>query len=70
MLTGRYPYPVAGQMGEVLKHIAETAPTPPSRNWTSASGVTKRLGKRLRVGECPIDDEVQTIVLRTLAKGA
>ena len=68
ILTGHYPYPVAGQMAEVLKHIAETPPTPPSRSWKSESGVTRRTTGRLRPGECPIDDEVQTIVLRTLAK--
>ena len=68
MLTGHYPYPVAGQMAEVLKHIAETPPTPPSRSWKSDSGITRRTTKRLRPGQCPIDDEVQTIVLRTLAK--
>ncbi len=68
MLTGHYPYPVAGQMAEVLRHIAETPPTPPSRSWKSESGVTKRDTKRLRPGVCPIDDEVQTIVLHTLAK--
>ena len=68
MLTGHYPYPVVGQMAEVLKHIVESPPTPPSRSWKSDSGVTKRSSKRLRAGACPIDDEVQTIVLRTLAK--
>ena len=68
MLTGHYPYPVAGQMAEVLKHIAETPPTPPSRSWKSDSGVTQCAHRRIRPGQCPIDDEVQTIVLRTLAK--
>ena len=68
MLTGCYPYPVAGNMADVLKHIAETPPTPPSRSWKSDSGLTRRTRKRIRPGQCPIDDEVQTIVLRTLAK--
>lgn len=68
MLTGQYPYPVAGQMADVLKHIAETPPTPPSRSWKRDRGVTERTTKRVRAGACPIDDEVQTIVLRTLAK--
>ena len=36
--------------------------------WAWRSVVTKRSSKRLRPGQCPIDDEVQTIVLRTLAK--
>jgi serine/threonine protein kinase len=68
LLTGHYPYPVAGQMADVLKHIAKTPPTPPSHAWSGDSGVTERLAKRLRPGQCPIDDEVQTIVLRALAK--
>jgi serine/threonine protein kinase len=68
ILTGQHPYPVAGQMADVLKHIAETPPTPPSRSWKRDSGVAKRSTRRLRAGDCPIDDEVQTIVLKTLAK--
>jgi len=31
LLTGHFPYPVIGQMADVLKHIAETPPTPPTR---------------------------------------
>ncbi|MCH8853352.1 MAG: protein kinase, partial [Planctomycetes bacterium] len=67
-LTGHYPYPVAGNVAEVLKHIAETPPTPPSRQWTPDSGVTKRSSRHLRAGKCPIDDELQTVILKTLAK--
>ena len=68
MLTGHYPYPVAGQMAEMLKNIAETPPTPPSRQWTADSGVTRRTSKHLRAGKCPIDDDLQTVVLKTLSK--
>ncbi|MCH8881673.1 MAG: protein kinase [Planctomycetes bacterium] len=68
ILTGHYPYPVVGQMADVLKHIAETPPTPPSSRWTPDSGVTKRSSKHLRAGKCPIDDELQTVILKTLAK--
>ena len=68
LLTGQYPYPVVGQMAEVLRHIAETPPTPPVRQWKRESGVTARTRKRLRLGECPIDDELQTIILKTLSK--
>ena len=64
ILTGHYPYPVAGQMADVLKHIAETPPTPPSSQWTPESGVTKRSSKHLRPGKCPIDDDLQTVVLK------
>ncbi len=68
ILTGQYPYPVAGHIADVLKHIAETPPTPPSRQWKRESGVTAATARRIRSGKCPIDNEVQTIVLRSLAK--
>ncbi len=68
LLTGRFPYPVAGNIADVLRQIAETPPTPPTREWTRDAGVAPRSSKRLRRGECPIDDEVETIVLRALAK--
>ncbi|MCH8854069.1 MAG: protein kinase, partial [Planctomycetes bacterium] len=68
ILTGHYPYPVAGHMAEVLRHIAETPPTPPSRQWTADSGVTKRSSRHVRAGKCPIDDELQTVILKTLSK--
>lgn len=68
LLTGHYPYPVVGHMTAVLQHIAETPPTPPSRQWTADSGITQRSRKHLRAGRCPIDDELQTVMLKTLAK--
>jgi len=83
MLTGRYPYPVVGQIAEVLRHITATEPTPPGRAWDAESGVSG--GRRTERGRStvaawlrrlpagnpgvsPIDDEVQTIVLRALTK--
>ncbi len=68
LLTGHYPYPVVGQVVEVLRHITDTPPTPPSRSWKPDSGITQRTSKKVRAGQCPIDDEVQTIVLRALSK--
>lgn len=68
LLTGHYPYPVEGQLVDVIRHIVETPPTPPSRRWTSGSGVSKRAAQQFGSAECPIDDEVQTIVLKALAK--
>lgn len=69
VLTGDYPYPVVGQLMEVLKHIAETEPTPPSKAWNADSGIgistTGRVASRLH---CPIDNEVETILLKALAK--
>lgn len=68
LLTGHYPYSVVGQMADVLRNITDTPPTPLTRSWTSDSGVEKRSRGRLRPGKCPIDDEAQTIVFKTLAK--
>ncbi|MCA9249507.1 MAG: protein kinase [Phycisphaerae bacterium] len=67
MLTGEYPYPVVGKMIDVLQHIQRTPPAPPSRSWSMDSGVlpasTRRSNKR-----CPIDDDIQTLVLTALEK--
>jgi len=77
LLTGDFPYPVVGQMADVLRHIAETPPAPPAARWTAESGVPFRaagdrrrglFGAGRKAGRCPIDDDVQTILLRALAK--
>lgn len=69
LLTGQYPYPVTGALPEVLKNITETEPIPPSRAWTGESGVLSRNGEQLLAKKaCPIDDEMETIILRSLAK--
>ncbi len=68
LLTGHYPYPVIGKMSEILQHITETPPTPPTRKWTSDRGVVKRSKRRLRTGPCPIDGDVEAMVLRALEK--
>ncbi len=68
LLTGHYPYPVAGQIVEVLKNIVETPPTPPSRQWDIKSGVPSRPGRQSKVGKCPVDADVRTIVLMALSK--
>jgi hypothetical protein len=69
LLTGQYPYPVAGQIADVVRHIGETAPTPPTRCWTGEGGIVRRSSRwRRRRNRCPIDDEVETIVLKALQK--
>ncbi|MCH7704668.1 MAG: serine/threonine protein kinase [Planctomycetes bacterium] len=68
LLTGRFPYPVEGQIVELLKHITETPPTPPTRTWQRDTGVRARAGRGLHLGQCPIDDDVQTIVMKALEK--
>jgi hypothetical protein len=69
LLTGKFPYPVVGSMLEVLRNITQTPPDPPTHAWTKESGVVRRTGSRMRRGKtCPIDDDLQTIVLKALAK--
>jgi formylglycine-generating enzyme required for sulfatase activity len=69
LLTGQYPYPVTGQPAEVLRHIADTMPTPPSKAWNADAGIARRGESRvLNRSSCPIDDEIATIVLKSLAK--
>jgi len=65
LLTGQYPYPVEGQLAEVISHIAETPPTPPSRSWTAEHGL---IAAQSGAAQCPIDHELETIVLKALAK--
>lgn len=69
MLTGQYPYPCAGPIAETLNHIAETEPVPPRRQWSPKTGGIRRSERaRRRADPCPIDEELETIVLRALAK--
>ncbi|MCA9756595.1 MAG: serine/threonine protein kinase [Candidatus Eisenbacteria bacterium] len=70
--TGTSPYPVDSQIVEVLKHIVDTPPASPTRAWDSVTGTTprpSRPGRRLdRSSKCPIDSDLETILLRTIAK--
>jgi len=69
LLTGHYPYPISKNIVEALRHIQGTEPTPPSRQWTHESGIASVARRRMRRQTgCPIDDEIQTIILRSLQK--
>lgn len=68
LLTGQYPYPVDGQLADVVRHITETPPIPPSKRWSPDTGAKQRSSRPVRANECPIDDEVQTIILKALSK--
>ncbi|MCB9851713.1 MAG: protein kinase [Phycisphaerales bacterium] len=70
MLTGSYPYPVDGRIPDVLKHIAETAPTRASRIWTPDSGIftSANASGTARIRSCPVDEDLDTIVLKALSK--
>jgi tRNA A-37 threonylcarbamoyl transferase component Bud32 len=68
LLTGRFPYPVDGSMELVFRNIRECEPLAPGKIWlrdSAANSVsTWRLFRRRR----GIDDDLQTIMLRALAK--
>lgn len=71
LLTGHYPYPVAGRLAEVLQHIASTPPERPRRKWSTTTGVMRRpggSGAKPRVEKCPIDDDLEVIILKALNK--
>lgn len=68
LLTGKPPYPVDGRVPDVLRHISETQPASPTRSWDREAGVARRDTRRLRFGECPIDGEIETVVLKALSK--
>lgn len=69
ILTGQFPYPVTGTIPEIVHHILETPPAPPSRIWAPERGIIHRLASRYgRKTDCPIDEDLDTIVLKALAK--
>jgi hypothetical protein len=68
LLTGDFPYPVDGTWPEVARHILDTPPAPPTRHWRSDSGVASGRRRRSRNGSCPIDGELETILLKAMAK--
>ncbi|MHC5114473.1 MAG: serine/threonine-protein kinase [Planctomycetota bacterium] len=59
LLTGRYPYPMEGDLADILRSITDTAPTPPSAWRRRGDGATAPY----RIG-----GELDTIVLTALAK--
>lgn len=69
MITGRYPYPVTGELPDIVRHITETDPSPPSKVWQAESGIQAAAGgPRATLKGCPVGGDVETIVLKTLSK--
>ena len=60
MLTGHFPYPVEGDLAEVLEAITTVAPKSPAE-WRRLDGA-----QALPFGK--LDNELETIVLKTLSK--
>lgn len=68
MLTGKHPYPVTTNLAEALRNVAEATPAPPSKRWTGETGVHSSSRRHRGHGRCPLDADVETIVLKGLAK--
>ncbi len=73
MLTGRFPYDVTGNMREVIERIVQSEPARPSARDARDSGASAAAGtwlrhSRSRSRDRRIDDDVDTIVLKCLAK--
>lgn len=58
-------YPVGGSMPEILSHIIQTVPTSATQSWSAQTGISTAEHAK---AACPIDDEVETIVMKCLAK--
>jgi WD40 repeat protein len=63
IVTGRPPYPTDGPLADSLRHISETEPPAPHRTWSAETGVAAA-----RPGRCPIDPDLSTIILKSVAK--
>ena len=69
LLTGTHPYPTTGEFSQVFQHITDTSPTSLSDAWKADAGISKfEEGQRADPGRCPINDELETIVLTSLKK--
>ncbi len=69
ILTGASPYPESQRIVDILHHITDTSPQLPGRAWTSQNGLHRRSVRRRSVtGKCPIDSELETILLKAMSK--
>ena len=69
ILTGASPYPESTRIVEILQHITDTSPKLPGRAWSSGAGLHRRSERRRSLtGKCPIDSELETILLEAMAK--
>lgn len=72
LLTGTYPYDVESDLHALITRIREQQPTPPTSAWKTDSGIRSarrtRWLWRERLPRCPIDRELETIVLVCLRK--
>ncbi len=66
MLTGRHPYPAAGPVAEIISAVTQHDPVAPSRAERGPGGPTRGPGGPAYAQR--INDEVDTITLKALAK--
>ncbi len=67
LLTGTYPYPLNGPPQLVLAHICQTPAARLARSWRPERGVSGP-SRADGAADCPIDADLETIVLRALEK--
>jgi hypothetical protein len=69
ILTGSFPYPVSGPVPEILRNISEAPPDRPCRRWSKELGIRPNAqADNGQAKACPIDEEIETILMRALAK--
>lgn len=68
ILTGDFPYPVMGSFESVLYNVRETPPIAATRAWTPAGGILARGDDGEPRRYCPIDQRLNRIILKALAK--
>ncbi|MBI4578742.1 MAG: serine/threonine protein kinase [Planctomycetes bacterium] len=68
ILAGCLPYDVSLPASQILRRITEGSPPPPSRRWSPVKEIEPHAPGKTRCPGCPIDDELDAIVLRALAQ--
>ena len=68
ILTGRFPYEVLGNPGDILKNILTTAPTPPSKLVSPVRKQQQTPTDGPRHWPSGVDADIEKIVLKALAK--
>ena len=63
MIVGKLPYATDGTIPEIITNIGSTAPETPRQAWIPGKGLKSAAGHNN-----PVDDEVATILLKSLAK--
>lgn len=68
LLTGRLPYDLPDDISAALDAIRSKDPRPASRSWDETRGILTRSGRTRAVKRCPLDRDIETILLVALAK--